>query len=50
MAWIPGYRFRFGMVNSSRGLGSAMTQDYSVEIFGPEEPDASAAAGGLQAT
>jgi hypothetical protein len=26
-----------------------MTQDYSVEIFGPEEPDATATPGGQQA-
>jgi len=30
------------MLHSSRSHGSAMTQDYSVEIGGPEEPDAPA--------
>src|SRR5450432_1151007 len=42
--WLgsPGYRAYFGMLHSSRSHGSAMTQDYSVEIGGPEEPDAPA--------
>src|SRR3954471_21649804 len=49
MAWIPGYRVYFGMLHSSRGLGSAMTQDYSVEICGSEPPDAATTAGRAEA-